>query len=208
MSFLFLIVVDHTPCSMVSSCRLGSNLVVMYSFLCSNAIPFPCLAALFSISILRLLLCRSLVSIHTLSSFMFFNQVSLNIMKSVFSSSLVSTICCCLFFIDLIFTVAILTLFELFSLVWAICTSFFCIYFFGLNRYLLLSWRIVVISGTVHWLYLKTSFHPLLWTSSGLTGSWKLSTYIRFGSLRSVKVLKLGVKEAWKSVKSVKPNGN
>ena len=26
--------------------------------------------------------------------------------------------------------------------------------------------RIVVISGTVHWLYLKTSFHPLLWTSS------------------------------------------
>ena len=66
-------------------------------------------------------------------------------------------------------------------------------------RFLILlveSWRIVVISGTVHWLYLKTSFHPLLWTSSGLTGSWKLSTYIRFGSLRSVKVLKLGVKEA------------
>ena len=52
------------------------------------------------------------------------------------------------------------------------------------------SWRTVVISGTVHWLYLKTSFHPLLWTSSGLTGSWKLSAYIRFGSLRSVKVLK------------------
>ena len=31
--------------------------------------------------------------------------------------------------------------------------------------------RIVVLSGTVHWLYLKTSFHLLLWTSSGLTGS-------------------------------------
>ena len=78
-------------------------------------------------------------------------------------------------------------------------------------RFLILlveSWRIVVISGTVHWLYLRTSFHPLLWTSSGLTGSWKLSTYIRFGSLRSVKVLKLRVKEAWKSVKSVKPIGN
>ena len=30
---------------------------------------------------------------------------------------------------------------------------------------------IVVISGTVHRLLLKTSFHPLLWTSSGLTGS-------------------------------------
>ena len=29
----------------------------------------------------------------------------------------------------------------------------------------------VVISGTVHRLLLKTSFHPLLWTSSGLTGS-------------------------------------
>ena len=36
------------------------------------------------------------------------------------------------------------------------------------------SWRIVIISGTVHWFWLKTSFHPLLWTSSGLTGSWKL----------------------------------
>ena len=34
-------------------------------------------------------------------------------------------------------------------------------------------WSIVVISGTVHRLLLKTSFHPLLWTSSGLTGSWK-----------------------------------
>ena len=58
------------------------------------------------------------------------------------------------------------------------------------------SWRTVVFSGTVHWLYLNTSFHPLLWTSSGLTGTWKLSTYIGFGSLRSVKVLKLMVKEA------------
>ena len=58
------------------------------------------------------------------------------------------------------------------------------------HRFLILlveSWRIVIISGTVHWFWLKTSFHPLLWTSSGLTGSWKLSTYIRFGSLRSVK---------------------
>ena len=30
-----------------------------------------------------------------------------------------------------------------------------------------------MISGTVHRLLLKTSFHPLLWTSSGLAGSWK-----------------------------------
>ena len=48
-------------------------------------------------------------------------------------------------------------------------------------RFLILlveSWRIVVISGTVHWLYLKTSFHPLLWTSSGPdevhSSGWKL----------------------------------
>ena len=60
-------------------------------------------------------------------------------------------------------------------------------------RFLILlveSWRIVIISGTVHWFWLKTSFHPLLWTSSGLTGSWKLSAYIGFGSLRSVKSVK------------------
>ena len=78
-------------------------------------------------------------------------------------------------------------------------------------RFLILlveSWRIVIISGTVHWFWLKTSFHPLLWTSSGLTGSWKLSAYIRFGSLRSVKVLKLGVIGSLRSVKSVKPKGN
>ena len=39
------------------------------------------------------------------------------------------------------------------------------------------SWRIVVISGTVHWFWLKTSFHPLLWTSSGdevHSSGWKL----------------------------------
>ena len=48
-------------------------------------------------------------------------------------------------------------------------------------RFLILlveSWRIVVISGTVHWFDLTTSFHPLLWTSSGLKGTWKLSTYM------------------------------
>ena len=55
-----------------------------------------------------LLVCRSLVSIHTLSSFVFFNQVSVSIMKSVFSNSLVSTISCCLFFTDLTFTVLFL----------------------------------------------------------------------------------------------------
>ena len=60
-------------------------------------------------------------------------------------------------------------------------------------------WRIAVISGTVHWFLLKTSFHPLLWTSSGLTGSWKLSAYIRFGSLRSVKSVKTRGK--WKPKK-------
>ena len=57
-------------------------------------------------------------------------------------------------------------------------------------RFLILlveSWRIVVISGTVHWFDLKTSFHPLLWTSSGLKGTWKLSTYIGLGSLRCAK---------------------
>ena len=52
------------------------------------------------------------------------------------------------------------------------------------------SWRIVVISGTVHWFDLKTSFHPLLWTSSGLKGTWKLSTYIGWGSLRCAKSVK------------------
>ena len=78
-------------------------------------------------------------------------------------------------------------------------------------RFLILlveSWRIVIISGTVNWFWLKTSFHPLLWTLSGLTGSWKPSAYIGFGSLRSVNVLKLGVIGSLRSVKSVKPNGN
>ena len=98
---------------MVSSCRLVSSLVVRYSFQCSNAIPHPCLAVLFTVSIIRLL-CRSLVSFHALSSSVFFNQVSVGIMKSVFSSVLLSTISCCLFFIDLTFTVAVLILFELF----------------------------------------------------------------------------------------------
>ena len=129
MNFLFLTEVDYTPCSIVSNCRLVSSLAVMYSFLCSNAIPLPCLAVLFPISILRLLLCRSLVFIHALSSSVFFNQVSVRIMKSVFSSLLVSTICCCLFFIDLTFTVAILILFELFLLVWPTCTRFFVFIF-------------------------------------------------------------------------------
>ena len=63
-------------------------------------------------------------------------------------------------------------------------------------------WRIVVISGTVHWFWLKTSFHPLLWTSSGLTGSWKLSTYIRFGSL-SLRSLRLN-----RSSRQVNDRGN
>ena len=48
----------------------------------------------------------------------------------------------------------------------------------------------VVISGTVHWFDLKTSFHPLLWTSSGLRGTWKLSAYTGLGSLRSAKSVK------------------
>ena len=78
-------------------------------------------------------------------------------------------------------------------------------------RFLILlveSWRIVIISGTVHWFWLKTSFHPLLWTSSGLTGSWKLSTYIGLGSLRSVKSVKTRGNGSLRSVESVKPNGN
>ena len=58
----------------LSSCRMVSSLVVMYSFLCSNAIPPHCLAVLFTMSILWLLLCRSIVSIHALSSSVFFQQ--------------------------------------------------------------------------------------------------------------------------------------
>ena len=40
------------------------------------------------------------------------------------------------------------------------------------------SWSLEVFSGTVYWFCRKTSFHPLLWTSSGLKGTWKLSAYI------------------------------
>ena len=36
----------------------------------------------------------------------------------------------------------------------------------------------------------KTSFHPLLWTSSGLKGTWKLSAYIGLVSLRCAKTVK------------------
>ena len=35
----------------------------------------------------------------------------------------------------------------------------------------------------------KTSFHPLLWTSSGLKGTWKLSAYISLVSLRCAKTV-------------------
>ena len=49
----------------------------------------------------------------------------------------------------------------------------FCQFLLILFNFNYQSWSIVVISGTVHRLLLKTSFHPLLWTSSGLTGSWK-----------------------------------
>ena len=52
------------------------------------------------------------------------------------------------------------------------------------------SCRRLVFSGTVHWFWRKTSFHPLLWTSSCLKGTWKLSAYIGLGSLRSVKSVK------------------
>ena len=55
---------------------------------------------------------------------------------------------------------------------------------------------------------LKTSFHPLLWTSSGLRGTWKLSAYIGLGSLRSAKSVKTKVINSLRSIKSVKPNGN
>ena len=48
------------------------------------------------------------------------------------------------------------------------------------SSYPIMYWSKVVISGTVHWFDLKTSFHPLLWTSSGLRGTWKLSAYIGF----------------------------
>ena len=35
----------------------------------------------------------------------------------------------------------------------------------------------------------KTSYHPLLWTSSGLKGTWKLSAYISLVSLRCAKTV-------------------
>ena len=105
------VVVEHTQCLVVSNCRFVSSIVVVYSFLCSNAIPHPYLVVLFTTSILKLLLCRPLVSIHALSSSKFFNQVSVRMMKLVFSVLLVSLICCCLFFIDVTFIIAILIIF-------------------------------------------------------------------------------------------------
>ena len=111
-SFLLLIVVDHTLCSIVSDCKIVLSLVMLYSFLCSSAILPHCLIVLLTVSILRLF--RSLVFIHSLSTSVFFSQVSVSMMKSMFSSSIVLTICCCLFFTDLAFIVAILMLFELF----------------------------------------------------------------------------------------------
>ena len=69
----------------------------------------------------------------------------------------------------------------------------FEIHLYGIRcRFLILlveSWSKVVISGTVHWFDLKTSFHPLLWTSSGLRDTWKLSAYIGLGSLNQYKHL-------------------
>ena len=35
----------------------------------------------------------------------------------------------------------------------------------------------------------EQAFHPLLWTSSGLKGTWKLSAYIALGSLRCAKTV-------------------
>ena len=52
------------------------------------------------------------------------------------------------------------------------------------------SCRSLVFSGTVHWFWRKTSFHPLLWTSSGLKGTWNLSAHIGLGSLRCAKSVK------------------
>ena len=77
-------------------------------------------------------MCKSLVSVNTFSSTVPFNQVSVTMMKSVFSSLLVSTICC-LLFIDPILIVAIFILFELFFLVILICIKLFEFAFFGLS---------------------------------------------------------------------------
>ena len=75
---------------------------------------------------------------------------------------------------------------------WKLRSVIWCRFLILLNK----SWSLEVFSGTVHWFCSKTSFHPLLWTSSGLKGSWKLSAYIRFGSLRSVKSVKTLVCDA------------
>ena len=48
----------------------------------------------------------------------------------------------------------------------------------------------LVFSGTVHWFEGRQAFHPLLWTSSGLKGTWKLSAYIGLVSLRCAKTVK------------------
>ena len=137
-SFLFLIVVDHTPCSMVSSCMSVFSFVMLCSFLCSSAFPPPCLFILLTVSNLRLLLFRSLVFTYALSSSMFFSQVSVSMMKSMFWSSTISMICSCLFFTDHVFIVAILMWFKLFFSVVFICIRFFVFTIFGLCRYLLL----------------------------------------------------------------------
>ena len=125
-------------CLIVSNCRLVSSLVVMYSFLCSSAILPPCLVVLFPVSVPRLLLCRSLVSIYALSSSAFWTRFLLAsrgwcfivgkfqqfvVVYSLLISHLLLLFWCCLgYFFQ----------FDLFVL------SFFCICFFGLGWYLLL----------------------------------------------------------------------
>ena len=88
-------------------------------------------------------------------------------------------------------------------------------------RFLILlveSWRTVVFSGTVHWLYLKTSFHPLLWTSSGLTCTVPENTTVLQDSFKNdlewlqqqdiIKALVVNKMSEWCSFALVlKPNG-
>ena len=111
--FLFLTVAVQAPYSIVLNSVLFSIIVVWYSLLWSYATP-PCLVDLFIVWSWYSLLSSLQVAIQTLSSSVSFNQVSIRIVKSVFSSELVSIICSTLFFMELTLIVASLMLFDLF----------------------------------------------------------------------------------------------
>ena len=102
------------PDSIVLNSGLLSILDVWYSFSWSNATPPPCLVDLFIVWSCYSLFSSSLVAIQDLSSSVSFNQVSVRIVKFLFCSELVLTICSNLFFRDLMLIVASPMLFDLF----------------------------------------------------------------------------------------------